>query len=189
VQERKSMEEAPLEAIPSLAPQKRQINKRFIYLVLVVIVLLLSFFAYKIFGTKNKETLSQTAEVITSVPTETPIPTPTLIPPSPTPTVNPIDKATGLDRSKLSVTVENGSGESGVAGKAKDFLIGSGYDVSSTGNADNFNYSGVTIQTKAFDSDYLSLLQKDLGFSYSIASASSDLSDGFSTDALVIIGK
>jgi hypothetical protein len=105
------------------------------------------------------------------------------------PTQNPVDPATGLDRSQLSVTVENGSGAAGVAGKGADVLKNLGYDVTSTGNADNFNYTGVTIQVKAASSDYLNLLKTDLGSSYTIGSTSADLPDSFSSDALVIIGQ
>ena len=188
------MEETPLEAIPSFAQGKRKINRRFIYLVLGVAALALIFFSFKILGGKNKGEISNNAAVmdLTATPTQTPAPSPTSTPtqtPTPSPTSNPIDSTTGLDRSKLSVIVENGSGEAGIAGKAEVTLQNLGYDVISTGNADNFNYSNVTIQVKAFDSDYLALLQKDLGFDYTIGSASADLSDGFSSDALVIIGK
>lgn len=121
-------------------------------------------------------------------PSETPIPTPT---PSPTPksSASPVDKATGLDRSKLNVLIQNGSGETGVATKASDYLKGLGYDVASTGNADNYNYTNVTIQVKSSKSDYLALLKKDLGLNYTIETASSDLPSSSTEDALVIIGK
>jgi hypothetical protein len=191
------MEETPLEAIPAFntpAP-KRPVNKRFVYLVLTILVLFIALFSYKVFGTSNKKAITQSPAVITSTPTIfteeqsqslTPTATPTEVP---TPTVNPIDKATGLDRSKLSVTVQNGSGEAGVAGKASDTLKGLGYDVVGTGNADNFDYANVVIQVKSGNSDYLDLLKTDLGLSYTIGSTSADLADGFSSDALVIIGK
>src|SRR3990167_9003906 len=83
---------------------------------------------------------------------------------------------------------QNGSGEAGVAGKAAGILKDLGY-LASTGNADNFNYSNVTIQVKSTKSDYLALLKKDLSASYTIGSSSSDLSATSSADALVIIGK
>lgn len=192
------MEETPLEATPTFTPAPRKINKRFIYLVLAIIVLGLLFLSYKLFGSKNNSNIStsiQTTPVQT--PTDTPTPTIEVSPtetnttptPTPKPTINPIDKTSGLDRSKLSVTIENGSGEAGVAGKASDILKNLGYNVTGTQNADNFNYQNVSIQIKSSQKDYLALLQKDLGFSYTVGSASSDLSDGFSSDALVIIGK
>jgi len=85
--------------------------------------------------------------------------------------------------------VQNGSGTAGVAAKGVSVLKGLGYDVVTSGNADNFNYTNVTIQVKSGKSDFLSLLKKDLGFNYTIGSATSDLPDSFSSDALVIIGQ
>jgi hypothetical protein len=188
------MEETPLEAIPRLSPTKRQINKRFIYLVLAVLGVIIIFLAYKTFGT-NKTAINQKPAIVsptqeltqTPAPSESPSPSsaPTI---TPVPSANPVDSTTGLDRSKLSVTIENGSGEAGVAGKGSDYLKGLGYAVS-TDNADNFNYVNVTIQVKAAKSDFLPLLKKDLGANYTINSATSDLPDSFSSDALVIIGK
>jgi len=122
----------------------------------------------------------------TSTRTSTPSLTPTL---TPTPTVDPVDPTSGLDRSQLSITVQNGSGEAGVAGKASDVLKSLGYNVAGSGNADNFNYTGVTIQVKSAQVTYLDFLKKDLGFSYTISNATSDLPDSFSSDALVVIGK
>lgn len=103
--------------------------------------------------------------------------------------VNPVDSASGLDRSAISVTVQNGSGEVGVAGKARDFLTGLGYNIASTGNADNYDYVNLTIQVKSTASKYLPLLKKDLGFSYTVGTTSADLSSSFASDALVIVGK
>ncbi len=202
------MEESPIEAIPAFGPQtKRPVNKRFIYLVLIILFLLVAFFSYKVFGPKSKGTISQKPAITTpasnaanAMPTSTILPTvsqeqtPTSSPslsdtPTPLPTLNPVDPTTGLDRSQLSVTVENGSGEAGVAGKAAASLAHLGYNVSATQNADNFNYTNVTIQIKAASQDYLSLLQTDLGSSYTIGTASADLPDSFSSDALVIIGQ
>ena len=191
------MEESPLEAIPALGPQKKVVNKRFVYLILTILILLVAFFSYRIFGAKEKGTISQNPAITTPVPTETlptETPTPTLVPnitttPTPVPTLNPVDPATGLDRSKLSVIVQNGSGEAGVAGKAESVLKNLGYDVVSTGNADNFNYVNAVIQVKPASSDFLSLLKTDLGLSYTIGSNSADLPDSFSSSALVIIGK
>lgn len=198
------MEETPLETSPQFAApaQKRKINKRFIYLIAVIVILLLLFMVYKL-GFSKKSDINQNipltpapTEIQTEnqIPTNTPTPDITEAPvptntPTPKPTGNPIDKTTGLDRSKLSVTVENGSGAAGVAATGKDFLNGLGYDVTSTSNADNFDYTGVTIQVKSSASDYLALLKKDLSTKYTVGDTSSDLSASISADAVVIIGK
>lgn len=102
--------------------------------------------------------------------------------------VSPIDKS-GLDRSALSITVENGSGTEGVAGKAATILKDLGYNVASTGNADNYNYKGVTIKVKSDKSNFINLLKKDLAKDYTITTSSSDLSSDSPTSAIIIIGK
>lgn len=110
--------------------------------------------------------------------------TPTIVP-----TINSIDKASGLDRANLSIEVENGSGEVGAASKGSEFLKGLGYKVVATGNADNFNYENLSIEIKKEKSNYLSLLKKDLGLTYTVGSTSADLSSSSSSDAVVILGK
>jgi len=102
--------------------------------------------------------------------------------------VSPIDKS-GLDRSTLSITVQNGSGIEGVAGKAATILKEFGYNVTSTGNADNYNYEGATIKVKKENSNFLDLLKKDMAKDYTITSTSSDLSSDSPTNAVIIIGK
>ncbi len=97
--------------------------------------------------------------------------------------------AANLDRTKITISVENGSGVEGTAGKAADFLKSKGYNISSTVNADNYKYEGVTIKTKNSTKAYLSLLRKDLAEKYTIKNTSSDLSEGSVPDAIIIIGK
>ncbi|OGH10746.1 MAG: hypothetical protein A3B38_03505 [Candidatus Levybacteria bacterium RIFCSPLOWO2_01_FULL_36_13] len=194
--ERQDMEEAPLESVPTFSQPKRKINKKFIYLALAVFALLI-FFTFKILGSTN-ESVNDKPQVLTPTvfPTEISIPSPSDSPtpsstntPTPKPTINPVDTQSGLDRSELSVTVQNGSGEAGAASKGSDTLKNLGYNVVGTGNADNFEYQNVSIQVKSAKTDYLNLLKKDLGFTYTVGSASSNLSNSFSSNALVIIGK
>ncbi len=175
-------------------------SKRFLFLVVAIVIIIIIFFLGSNFlGSKNKKENSEITPTPTEfqIPTDTPTPSsseePTSTPkptssPTPKTASNPVDKATGLDRSKLSVEVQNGSGEAGVAGKGAGILKDLGY-LTSTGNADNFDYSNVTVKVKSTKSDYLSLLKKDLSASYTIGSSSSDLSASSSADALVIIGK
>jgi len=189
-------------AFPTPAINKSPKNsKRFLFLVVAIVIILIIIFAGpRFFGSKNKKESSKITPTPTEfqIPTDTPVPSSTKEPtstpkptssPTPKPTSNPVDKTTGLDRSKLSVEVQNGSGEAGVAGKGAGILKDLGYNVTSSGNADNFNYSNVTIKVKSTKSDYLPLLKKDLSASYTIGSSSSDLSASSSADTLVIIGK
>ena len=101
---------------------------------------------------------------------------------------SPIDKS-GLDRSKLSIAVENGSGIEGVAGKAADILKELGYNVISIGNADNYDYQGVTIKVKKDKSNFINLLKQDLTRDYVIEFSASDLPSSSSSDCEIIIGK
>ncbi len=184
---------------PSLTKPASKSRRPIFWLIIAIVVIILIFAGFKFLGSK-----SQKSEQVEITPTPTEIPTPTETPtptseetptpkptstPTPKPTVNPVDKTTGLDRSSLSVVVENGSGEAGVAAKAADFLRSLGYNVVSTGNADNFDYTNVTIQVKSASSDFLSLLKNDLSANYTVGASSSDLSASSSADALVIVGK
>jgi hypothetical protein len=190
--------QSPINQYNYSSPEMPKKPKKFVYLLIFIIILGLFFLAKNIFfGSKIKEVPTPTP-----VPTEFQFPTNTPAPsvsPSEEPgeatntpaakTINPVDSSTGLDRSTLSVEVQNGSGEVGVAGKGADVLKGFGYKISSTGNANNYNYQNVTVQVKSTKSNYLALLKKDLGFSYTVASATADLSSDSTADALVIIGK
>lgn len=180
-----------------MQPQERG-SKRFALLVLVVIILgVVVFFGVRFIGSRAKKevTPTPTPTLVQSVPIDTPTPTevsptPKSSPsPTPKPTVNPVDPASGLDRSSLSVEVKNGGGVVGAAGKVSDFLKNLGYKVVSVGNADNFDYQSIVIEVKSAESSFLSLLKKDLSASYTIGSTSADLSATSSADALVIVGK
>ena len=174
-------------------------SKKFLKLIIFAIILIgLIWGVQKLFfGAKSEEK----PVAITPTPTEYQFPTDTPAPsvspsepekPTTTPTakqINPIDASTGLDRSTLSVEVKNGSGVTGAASKGSDILKSFGYKVSAIGNADNENYENVTIQVKSTKTNFLSLLKKDLGFSYTVGSASADLDFSSTADALVIIGK
>lgn len=191
-----NFEQSP--SAPVVNPSPKRINKRFIYLVISLLLLLvLAFAGFKFLGSKGKSSPPPTptptpTETITSTPTPTVTPTPTPSPsktPTPKPTSNPVDSSTGLDRSTLTVSVQNGSGVAGAAAKASDFLKSLGYDVTSTGNADNENYQNVTIQVKNSKSSFLSLLKSDLSKNYTVGTTSANLSASSSADSLVIIGK
>lgn len=188
----------------NLPGKKSSKGKRFLFILIALIVLGgLLYGGKKLIGSKlqkaqKPEATPTPTEVV--FPTETPTPeitetlTPTVSLPTSTPTpskrpVNPIDKATGLDRSKLSVEVQNGGGVAGAASKGSETLKNLGYKIAGIGNADNYDYQNVVIKTKSDKSDYLPLLKKDLSASYSIGNTSSDLSASSSADAVVIIGK
>lgn len=187
-------------------PRKRS---KFIIFFIISIIIIAIFGGWRFLSSRTQKA---TAPAVTPNPTEYKLPTdgPTVHPtpetaktakptasptskpttsPTAEPTVNPVDKSTGLDRSKLTIEVQNGSGVVGAAKKAADILKELGYVISSTGNADNYDYTNVTIQVKSGKSNFLSLLKKDLGSSYTVGTASADLTATSSADALVIVGK
>jgi len=185
-------------SFPSLSPQQAPKRSFFIPVAIFIVVAVVVFFAStRLIGRKILKTQiakESPTPTVYQFPTDTPTPTvKSQITPSPSASsksaVNPVDSATGLDRSTLTVEVQNGSGAIGAGSKAAKTLKGFGYDVTSVGNADNFNYTNVTIQVKNSDSQFLPLLEKDLGFSYTVGSTSADLDPGSSADALVIIGQ
>lgn len=176
-------------------PEKKP--KRFVYIIIILLII-----GGAVFGGKQfLGSFLKTSPAITPTPTptkteeffptDTPTPTESQASPTPSikPTLNPVDKSTGLDRSELSVEVQNGSGVVGAASKASEALKLLGYHVVSIGNADNFDYENVTINVKSDKSSYLSLLKKDLENTYTIGSTSATLSASSAADALVVIGK
>lgn len=195
----KDMEQDGLEApfASTYTPTPMRSRKRNIKRVVIVLLIFLLVGAIGIGATKfmpaEKEKTSEmqpTPTLADVFPSDTPTPE---LSPTPAPTkkaeVNPVDKATGLDRSALSIAIQNGNGTVGVASKASDVLTGFGYHVTSLGNAPHFNYEKTEIQVKSSKAQYLPLLKKDLSGIYAIGSTSATLSASSSEDAVVIIGK
>jgi len=191
------MEETTLQS--SVLDKQPKRSKFLIFFIVSILIIVGAFGAWQFLGLKSqKEEASTPTPTKFQLPTEAPTleasptakPTTVLSPTStPKTTVNPVDKQSGLDRSKLTIEVQNGSGVVGAAKKAADALKELGYVISSTGNADNYDYTNVTVQVKSSKSNFLSLLQKDLGSSYTVGTASADLTATSSADALVIVGK
>ena len=92
------------------------------------------------------------------------------------------------DNSDISISVQNGSGASGVAGEAADVLRNAGFTIASTTNADGTDYTNVTIQIKNSLRTSLSDIEDALSENYTIGSTSTDLPESTSYDVLVIIG-
>ncbi len=182
-------------------PSKKRISKRVALfgIFFVIILLLLGSVAYFVTSGSEPEedstsiTLTEDSEdevameeEPTVTPEETEAPTP-----SKAPTKAPTKAADEADTpaSSGSVAVQNGSGESGVAGAAAAVIKEAGFTIASTGNADNFDYTDVTIQVKNSKKSILADLEKALSADYTIGDTSTDLPEATSYDALVIIGK
>lgn len=180
-------------------------GKKIAFLVIILVILAaVAFGAMQLLGnTTPTEEASPTPTIEEFVlPTDTPTPeqeegiSPTPeededTTPTPTKTSgstsSSVDPVTKLDRADLTIVVQNGSGEAGVANVMKTKLEDLGYVVSGTGNADNFDYAQTQVRVKAASKDFLSLLKKDLGDDYTVGSATSDYTG--SGDAVVIVGK
>lgn len=183
----------------SSAPKKRSLKKLLVFVAILALLIGGVYFGIsQLFGQgsmQEEAIISPTPTmIIEETPTETPTPeiSPTDSPietPTPKPTGNPVDKTTGLDRSQITIEIQNGSGASGVAAKVSSFLKNLGYQVTKTGNADNFDYQNVTISVKSAFAKYLPLLKSDIMAEYSIGTTNADLSASSSADAVVIIGK
>jgi len=191
--------QSPINQFNYSSPEMPRKPKKFIYIVIFLVIIVVFFLTKSLFfgsSKQNEESNTTPAPTEYQFPTDTPAPSvspateegKTTVSPT-TKAVDPIDKSTGLDRSTLSVRVENGSGVTGAASKASDVLKSFGYKISAIGNAVNENYEGAAIQVKSSKSNFLALLKKDLGFSYTVGSASADLDSSSTADALVIIGK
>ncbi|KKQ74971.1 MAG: Transcriptional attenuator, LytR family [Candidatus Woesebacteria bacterium GW2011_GWB1_38_5b] len=162
----------------------RRFSKRSALIILILIIVLGLVGGVAYFATR--ETPGEEPKTIEIPDEETMEPEITEVPEEEDTTPTPAEGE--IQREDISVSVQNGSGEEGVAGSAADTLRELGYDVVSTGNADNFEYENVTIQVKASQEDILPLLEEDLSESYTIGETSTDLPEDESFDALVIIG-
>src|SRR6185369_800473 len=110
-------------------------------------------------------------------------PTPTIVQQIPTATPTPGT----LDRSKLNLVVLNGSGVAGAAKGISSRLGDVGYTVKKVGNAERFDYKGVTILVTKAKKGYGDLLKKDLAGKADSITVTVD--DTISEDAEVIVGK
>ncbi len=149
----------------------------FVTVMLITFALGLMVMAGIYYFTSNKQTVSISIPSISK-------PTPTAIPTSlPTATPKP------LDLSAFSIKVLNGSGVTGEASKVKTNLTTAGFTVSTTGNADNSDYTKTVIQAKkSVNETFIQALITDLKKSYVIDSNIQVLSATDKADVVVIIG-
>ena len=89
----------------------------------------------------------------------------------------------------VTISVLNGSGVAGAAGKAKTTLEGLGYENVAVGNAASQDFAETEFEIKEKKKDYLELLIKDLAKEYTVASKSGILEDDNDYDAVVTLGK
>lgn len=83
---------------------------------------------------------------IPKVETPQPSPTPTIVP-SPSPTIAP-ETEEEIDLTSFSLSILNGSGKIGEAGRARGLLEKAGFEVENVGNASRFDFKETLIQVK-----------------------------------------
>jgi hypothetical protein len=176
------------------SPKKAQSPKRkaFIYVILFVLIIGVAIFAGNYF-------LSKHTAKIESTPTPTPTPTVEVTPtPTASPSASPTGKVTptptgkvtptGTTSKSLEIEVLNGSGTPGEAGKAASVLKAAGYTITSTGNADTFDYPQTVIQIKKSKQQLATQLKNDLSSSYTVDPKIQTLAETSDSDAIVIVG-
>jgi hypothetical protein len=98
---------------------------------------------------------------------------------SPTPTATPISSPVPSssptateDLTKYTISIFNGSGIAGEAGRAKTLLTTAGFKIGSTGNAASYDYTKTIIKAKStVDAAFVSALSVSLGKTYVVDTA------------------
>lgn len=118
---------------------------------------------------------------------ESPIPvtSPTANVATPTPSASP---SANVDISKFDVTVFNGSGIAGEAGKVKSLLVDAGFTVTSTGNAATYDYTKTIIKAKSTVSAGVIQKLKDALSKNYLLGDNQTLSSSATTDIQVVVG-
>jgi hypothetical protein len=158
----------------------------------VVIIALIGLY---VLGASSKKEVPIISPTPTSIPTLVPVatsePTPEEVTPtkankpSSTPTLT--TKSSSTEKNDIEITVLNGSGVTGAAKTIADYLSSLGYGIKSTGNADAYDYQGITILVSKEKGSYLTQLKKDLA--EKSATVSGKIDDSLTVDAQVIVGK
>ena len=115
--------------------------------------------------------------------------------PTPIPTSSPIVSSTptpaseaDVDISEFKVSVFNGSGTAGEAGKVKTLLVDAGFTVVSTGNAATYDYTKTIIKAKSsVDDSVIQKIKKALSEDY-VVGDNQTLSSSSTTDIQVVVG-
>jgi hypothetical protein len=163
-------------------------------IIAIIVILLIAGGGYYFFNVQTKKAQLTPTPTPTFAPTEQPTETPTSTPsgtvtptttasPTVRPTTGAVTKAT-----ELNVQVLNGSGTVGAAGEVRDHLTSQGYKNVDTGNADNFNYTKITINIKDSRKQFLTDIQDALKDKYTLGD-SGTLSADSNYDVVIIVGK
>ncbi|HLD92372.1 MAG TPA: LytR C-terminal domain-containing protein [Patescibacteria group bacterium] len=118
---------------------------------------------------------------------KTPVPTVTSTPEA---TATPTSGSkTDVKRSDIKVQVLNGSGTSGLAGKAKTYLEGLGYKDVAVGNASSSDFAETEIQIKDSVKGFLDTITTDLSKNYTVSKETKVLTASSKFDIVITLGK
>ena len=118
---------------------------------------------------------------------KTPVPTVTSTPEA---TATPTSGSkTDVKRSVIKVQVLNGSGTSGLAGKAKTYLEGLGYKDVAVGNASSSDFAETEIQIKDSVKGFLDTITTDLSKNYTVSKETKVLTASSKFDIVITLGK
>ncbi len=166
----------PPQMQPSIGmPEDPKSNKKMLLVSFVLIAIIISaggslFYWFKMKGTSKPE-----KKIFTTKSTKPS--TPSAVP------------TTGkINLSEYKIKVLNGSGIVGEAGKVKSILEEAGFTVTSTDNADNYDFRETVIQTKkSAAKELINKLKETIEKSY-ISTQGANLTDKDEVDALVTVG-
>ncbi len=187
------MNDTPFQDFPSYVQESKSKPKFLVLFIIVFVCVLLVLAGLYFLGGKSKKVEKVMPVPTTAVvlPSPTPASASASVSPSPMGKIKPEPTGASLtQRSDLRVAVLNGSGIVGAAQKTASYLDGLGYKVVTTGNADGYSYTGITIRVKKSKSAYLAMLKKDLTANASkSATIVGNIDDTIATDAEVVVGK
>lgn len=110
-----------------------------------------------------------------------------------TPSVTPVPTQVEeeVDLKQLSVSVLNGSGKAGEAGKVEDLLVESGFseDKITTGNADSYDYEETAVSLKVgLSAKVMDAVKISLTDVYALDTSGDELEENSSYDIVIIVG-
>jgi hypothetical protein len=111
-----------------------------------------------------------------AIATPTPVTTPTASP------------SASIDLTKYTIAVYNGSGIAGEAGKVKTLLTDAGFEVGTTANAANYDYTKTIVKAKSdVEKAYTDKLSETLSATYEVDTLQT-LATSSATDVQVVVG-
>jgi len=160
---------------------KKKTNFKLILIITILTALVVGFVAGGVYvyftGVKQAQDQPQVEATSTPEPTVTPTPSPT-----------PEAMEEDVDLSVYELSILNGSGKIGEAGKARDVVEGAGFTVSKTGNAASFDFDSTIIEHKAdVPKSVVSKLKTALEASYTVE-VGDELTDSSEYDIVITVG-